>query len=349
MDESGFPVLNGGISFSGYTSLYNVHGPAICISEGGESCGYITYMSENFWAGGHLYYLSNLENNYDEKYLYQYLKYKEKVLMSKRVGSTLPNIQRKDIQKFPIISPPKIEQVKVANFLLQLDNLILVKRKEEMVLKELKIYLLKEILCSNNTTPNIRYKSYESELNIYKLESLSNSLKSGGTPKTTDRSLYDGEINFLSISDIAGKVLLSTEKFINENAIKKSSTWVVPADTLIYTMYASPAIPFINKIPVAIPQSVIAVDINNKKADKNFIYYYLWYQKQHIMSFTMTGTQANLSGEIVKNIKCTVPEIVEQTKIGDLLSKIDDLILLRNQENQKLEQQKLYILNNLLI
>ena len=47
--EGRYPVLNGGISYSGYTDSYNCEANTIAISEGGNSCGFVNLIREKFW------------------------------------------------------------------------------------------------------------------------------------------------------------------------------------------------------------------------------------------------------------------------------------------------------------
>ena len=106
LSETGdYYVMNGGITPSGYYSEYNVPAGAISISEGGNSCGYVQFNEKPFWSGGHCYSLQYRTNLVDYKYIYYYLKTKEADVMALRIGSGLPNIQKKDIEKFTISYP----------------------------------------------------------------------------------------------------------------------------------------------------------------------------------------------------------------------------------------------------
>ena len=106
LSETGdYYVMNGGIMPSGYYSEYNVPAGAISISEGGNSCGYVQFNEKPFWSGGHCYSLQCRTNLVDYKYIYYYLKTKEADVMALRIGSGLPNIQKKDIEKFTISYP----------------------------------------------------------------------------------------------------------------------------------------------------------------------------------------------------------------------------------------------------
>ena len=49
VDEGAYPVLNGGIDFSGYTHDYNEEADTIAISQGGASAGYVNWVDRLFW------------------------------------------------------------------------------------------------------------------------------------------------------------------------------------------------------------------------------------------------------------------------------------------------------------
>ena len=97
--------LNGGIAPSGYIDDYNTSEETISISEGGNSCGFVSYNLQKFWSGGHCYTLKIMAEQCRSKYLFFYLKYKEKDIMQLRVGSGLPNIQKKSLENFNVILP----------------------------------------------------------------------------------------------------------------------------------------------------------------------------------------------------------------------------------------------------
>ena len=114
-DSGDYYVMNGGIVPSGYYNEYNTPANTISISEGGNSCGYIQFNNTPFWSGGHCYTLQ-LKGEIELLYLYHFLKYKETDIMALRIGSGLPNIQKKDLEHFPILLPNKKLQKKYADF-----------------------------------------------------------------------------------------------------------------------------------------------------------------------------------------------------------------------------------------
>lgn len=115
LSENGdYYVMNGGIAPSGYYHEYNTSANTISISEGGNSCGYVQFNHEPFWSGGHCYTLHIGQNEVNLHYLYHFLKYRETDIMALRIGSGLPNIQKKDLGNFPILLPNIYKQNKVA-------------------------------------------------------------------------------------------------------------------------------------------------------------------------------------------------------------------------------------------
>lgn len=121
-DFAGFPMMNGGATLSGYYTDYNCEADNIIISEGGNSCGFVNYMRERFWAGGHCYIVSLIRKDVI-LYMYNLLKYNENWIMALRVGSGLPNIQRKDLLDYDVLYCCDInEQQAIASTLSTMDE-----------------------------------------------------------------------------------------------------------------------------------------------------------------------------------------------------------------------------------
>ena len=115
-DSGKYPVWNGGISPSGFTTKYNTLANTITISEGG-SCGFVNYCNENFWLGGHCYALEKINPQISSEFLFFFLKTHEHRIMSLKVGSGLPNIQKRDVERFAIYYPRYTEQKRIAEIL----------------------------------------------------------------------------------------------------------------------------------------------------------------------------------------------------------------------------------------
>ena len=150
----GFPVINGGIEPSGYHDDWNVAENTITISEGGNSCGFINFIKEKFWSGGHCYTLQNLKININKIFLFYFLKNSENQIMKLRVGSGLPNIQQKDIKNFEILLPKIEEQTAIAEILATADRELQLQKEKLVQLQTQKKGLMQVLLTGKKRLIN---------------------------------------------------------------------------------------------------------------------------------------------------------------------------------------------------
>lgn len=283
------------------------------------------------------------ENKYSKKlYMEFFNKGIKKLSIEKSNGSAIKNIPPlSDLRsmEFPRWNIEK--QYIIANFLTSLDSLI---QKQEEYIEELKIQ--KKAYSQKIFSQELRFEGFEDIWELTDLQSISNKIYSGGTPKSSKNEYYNGNIPFLSISDIDNMQINNTQKYISEEGLKNSSSKIIAKNNIIYTMYATPGLAVINKIDVAIPQSVMGIELTGDN-DKSYVCNYLNYKRDDILAYGMTGTQTNLTGQIVKEMAVEVPKESEQKKIGDFLSLLDDKIELQEQKLERLKLKKKYYLNKI--
>jgi len=257
-------------------------------------------------------------------------------IMSMRSGQPGINSQEYGSYKFSITSPE--EENKVSNFLSLLDKKIELQTKK---IEDLKLFK-KGLLISK----------FSNKVKNKKLEEIIKKGKAGGTPKSTVQKYYDGTIPFLSISDISSqnKYIKHTEKCISEEGLKNSSTWLVPKNSIILSMYASYGLPCINKIELATSQAMYSM-IFKDDIDVEFIYYYLYYLQQinYYDRLVSTGTQSNLNAEKVNKIKIYCPNYDIQKNISKLFVSCDRKILLEANKLLKLQELKKGLMQNMFV
>lgn len=137
-----YPVINGGITPSGYFNNWNTLENTITISEGGNSCGFVNFLETKFWSGGHCYTLEKLSDKVYTPFLFQELKSKQTKIMELRVGSGLPNIQKGAVNNLSIILPNSSEQKKIGDYFITFDKLIRNHQTQITKLQNLKKALL---------------------------------------------------------------------------------------------------------------------------------------------------------------------------------------------------------------
>ena len=274
------------------------------------------------------------------------IRYQEKIRTIATKGVSQSNINPtsfKNIIKIPL--PPLDEQKKIAEILSTWDEAInltinLIENKKQF----------KKALMQNLLTAKIRFPEFKDEWKETKLKDICVKMRSGGTPKSTNKKFYNGNIPFVKINDmtLGGKYIYDTQVKITEEGLENSSAWLVPKNSLIYSMYASFGFVSINKIEVATSQAMMCIVPNLSKVALEYLYYFLDDFQKDVRSFVETGTQGNLNAEIVKNFKIKLPNLKEQQKIAEVLTAFDDEINLLNLKLENLKKQKQGLMQKLL-
>lgn len=147
LNENGkYYVMNGGIMPSGYYDDYNTEAGTISISEGGNSCGYVQYNKSKFWSGGHCYTLHIKPTaRISTLFLFHFLKWKEEDIMALRIGSGLPNIQKKNLSKVRIIVPTFDKQQRLIALLSTFQMKIEYEEMYTINLNKQKLHLLSQM------------------------------------------------------------------------------------------------------------------------------------------------------------------------------------------------------------
>ena len=140
-----FAHLNGGITPSSYTHKSNTDGNTIAISEGGNSCGFVQFMTEPYWCGGHCY--SVIPYAVDNRFLYHALKGQQSAIMGLRVGSGLPNVQKTGLLDFKIEVPATIpEQAAISEMLTDMEAELAGLEQRQEKTRALKQAMMQELL-----------------------------------------------------------------------------------------------------------------------------------------------------------------------------------------------------------
>ena len=147
---------------------------------------------------------------------------------------------------------------------------------------------------------------------------------SGGTPLSSVAAYYDGDIPWVSISDMTngGKIIESTERNLTALGFANSATQMFPAGTVLYAMYASLGECSIAGMPLCTSQAILGIRAKNS-LDAEFLYYYLMSLKAIVKTLGQQGTQSNLNKGMVQDFRLSLPSVAEQTAIATVLSDMD--------------------------
>ena len=136
-----YPVINGGVSASGFVEAYNEQANTITISQGGASAGYVNFIKVPFWAGAHCFVIKPNSDNLNKRFLYHYIKGQEFFIQQCQQGAGIPSVNSDKIKKLLIPLPPLSIQQEIVSVLDSFTTLIDKMEKEvEMRKKQMECY-----------------------------------------------------------------------------------------------------------------------------------------------------------------------------------------------------------------
>ena len=266
--------------------------------------------------------------------------------------SSIPQINNKHIEPLKIQLPPLKEQEKIAEILSTIDSQIEDTEKLIEKSKELKKGLMQKLL-----TKGIGHSEFKKtevgeipvEWEVKSILSVSNTM-SGGTPNRSKKHYYiDGNISWVKTGELGAKYIHDTEEKITELAINESSAKLVPSYSVIIAMYGATIGKLsININEVTTNQACCSIICDKDILSYEYLYYYLDFNKDKLIALGAGGAQPNISQQIIRDFKITVPNVNEQEIIIQILSAIDNKVEKEQNKKQKLEELKKGLMQQLL-
>ena len=275
----------------------------------------------------------------DGKYLYSYFAgnfYNRVKRMSAK--NSVDSVRMEMIADMPISLPSTMEQKKIGHLLALLDERIATQNKIIEKLETLIKGFVDSIFTANKF-PKVPFK----EIYVRAGE--------GGTPATSNPEYYDnGTIPFIKIDDLQNKYIKTNKDCITELGLQKSSAWIVPANSIIYSNGATIGAISINLFPVCTKQGILGVV---PKADINveFLYYFMTSTAftKAVERIVTEGTMRTAYLKDINHIPCPVPYPVKQDEIAKMLSTLSEKLENEVIFQMKLQKQKEFLLSQMFI
>lgn len=164
----------------------------------------------------------------------------------------------------------------------------------------------------------------------------------GGTPSRKINKYWDGDIPWITTSDLNNKFIKNIFTKITSSGLKNSSAKLITEPAIILAMYGQGKTRgkcSILNFPATTNQAC-AILQPNEFNNIEFVYQFLEKNYTYLRAQSNEGSQKNLSLSLLKKIKINYPSLFEQNKISDFFSKLDRQIELEEQKLEKLEEQK---------
>ena len=178
--------------------------------------------------------------------------------------------------------------------------------------------------------------------NNWKTYKLSEVIKiiGGGTPKTSEPSYWNGRIPWLSVKDFQGerKYVYETEKTITEEGLKKSSTKLLPKESIIISARGTVGEMAVLGKEMTFNQSCYGI-LPNEKINNEYLYYLLKQKVIELQGLSYGSVFDTITTKTFDGLVVKIPEnLPEQQSIAAILSAIDDKIENNLAINKTLEE-----------
>ncbi|WP_259319392.1 restriction endonuclease subunit S [Phocaeicola dorei] len=183
--------------------------------------------------------------------------------------------------------------------------------------------------------PHLRFPEFSGEWNKYTINDLA-TVVGGGTPDTTVKSYWGGDIQWFTPSEIGkNKYVDFSKRTITRDGLDNSSAKLLPLHTILLSSRAT-----VGECSIASNecttnqgfQSLIA-----KQCNIDFLYYLIQTKKKDLIRNACGSTFLEISANEIRKIKVAVPVQNEQEQIAKLLSLIDERIATQNKIIEKLQ------------
>lgn len=186
--------------------------------------------------------------------------------------------------------------------------------------------------------PHLRFPEFSGEWETKSINDLADVI-GGGTPDTTVKSYWDGEIQWFTPSEIGkNKFVDSSLRTITEAGLKNSSAKLLPPNTILLSSRATIGECSLSLRECATNQGFQS--LVSKKCNVDFLYYLIQTKKKDLIRKSCGSTFLEISANEVRKIRLSVPSDVEQQKIAGLLSLIDKRIATQNKIIEDLKKLK---------
>ncbi|MGP4039560.1 restriction endonuclease subunit S [Gracilibacillus sp. D59] len=347
LDEGKYPVF-GGNGFRGYTNTYNYDGLYALIGRQGALCGNMNISHGKAYFTEHAIVVKGNKKN-ETRFLYYLF---GKMNLGQYSGqSAQPGLAVNKLKEITAFIPTLAEQAQISVLFKKLDDTIALHQQELEILKQTKQgFLQKMFPKEGESVPEIRIPGFTGDWEHRKVLDFSENSIGGGTPRTSIKKYWDGDIPWIQSSDLQEHQVsgIVAKKRITETGLTNSATKLVPKNSIAIVTRVGFGKIALMEFEYATSQDFLS--LVNLKVNKWFGTYSLYNQLQKKLNNVQGTSIKGITKKELLNMKIYIPtNIDEQTKIGNFFKKLDDTIALQEKELETLKQTKKAFLQKMFV
>ena len=229
-------------------------------------------------------------------------------------GETL---NKEKIKNLPIPLPPLPEQKRIVEILSLAEDLI--KRQKEAIALIDKILMAKflEMFGDPATNP----KGWE----VGNLGEVAE-VKGGGTPSRKKSEFFEGNIAWATPTDLSAIpsiFLEDTKEHITEEAIKKSSTTLMPPKTVLLSSRATIGLVAISKIPICFNQGITGFYCDEDVLLPQYLFFVFKKLKDKLPDLSGSTTFPEIKRTTLRNFQIPLPPLPLQQEFAQIVEEFE--------------------------
>jgi len=173
--------------------------------------------------------------------------------------------------------------------------------------------------------------------------------KSGGTPNREKNEYYGGKIPWVKSGELKDNIIFDTEEKITEAGLRNSAAVIFPKGTFLIAMYGATAgKTALLGIDASTNQAVCAIFPKNQSFVPEYLRYYFIQARERLLGARYGGAQPNINQNIINSLIISLPSLLEQREIADILQTIDQKIEIEQKKKTLYEELFKTMLNKLM-
>ena len=265
----------------------------------------------------------------------------QKKELSKRAqGKSVVHIRNEDLKKVLLVFPKKEEQKLIGRFFCSLDQTIAFQQRKLEKMKSMKSAYLSEMFpAEGERKPKRRFPGFTDAWEQRELGEVAD-IVGGGTPSTSVKEFWDGNIDWYSPVEIGDKVFVNgSQKKITDLGFQKSSAQMLPAGTVLFTSRAGIGSTAILEKEACTNQGFQSV-VPKENLDTYFIYSRSHELKRYGEITGAGSTFVEVSGKQMAKMPILIPNIKEQREIGNFFNNLDQTLAFQQRKLEKMKSIK---------
>jgi len=352
-DGGQYPVYGSNGQVGSHSESY-VNSPGIIVGRKG-SIGEVEFSEEPFYPIDTTYYISQDETDENLRFVYYLLQNLQ--LSRLNAASAIPGLNRNDAYSLKGLILPLNEQRRISSILYNIDKGI---QKSEDIISQaerVKEGTMQDLFTrgiQDEDTQELHIGKFPESWDFYKLSEVTNIIR-GNTPKTSNEDYYGGDTVWVTPDDLStlyeegdGKYISDSDRKLTQSGINSASLTITEPNSVMFTSRSyGIGKTAICTVPAATNQGITAFECG-ERMNEEFLYYYLNYIMDYIISISGVSTFPEISKSDTSNILAPIPDIETQERIVTTLSDMDERIASEERTKGGLQRLKRGLMQDLL-